>query len=70
MPLHEYECSECKKVGEILFMKASEVTDKLQCPCGGVAKKIMSRNRFKLKDGGVGWADSGYAGQKEPDMTI
>ncbi len=58
MPIYEYECSNCKRIHEVI-QKFSEEPLK-NCPiCGGEVKKLISQSSFILK--GSGWYVTDYA---------
>lgn len=61
MPLYEYQCNNCNKIYELLIQIKEK--DKVQyCPiCENQLEKIISKNAFKLKEGGVGWAKDKYS---------
>ena len=70
MPIYEYQvkegyegCDYCKDVFEV----TQKITDDQlkECPkCQSPLEKIVSKTSFKLKEGGVGWADTSYSGKK------
>jgi putative FmdB family regulatory protein len=62
MPLYEYECSKCKNKIELLE-KYSENTTKICSICGGLMKRIMSKNTFHLK--GNGWYITDYKNKEQ-----
>lgn len=54
--LYEFQCKSCQKVQERIF-KVSDCPANVSCPCGGVAKKILSRIAVHT-DGDVSWIPS------------
>lgn len=60
MAIYEYECITCHHRFENLTKKPTNKPKK--CPkCGDVSEKVISKSSFRLKEGGVGWADKGYS---------
>jgi len=61
--IYEYVCKKCSHVFEIMTTKPTDKKEK--CPkCHKVAERLISQSTFTLKDGGVGWAEKGYSGNK------
>ena len=54
--IYEYECCKCGKIIEIITNDYDK--EFIVCDCGYVAKRIMSKNTFKLR--GVGWSNDNY----------
>lgn len=46
MPIYEYKCDICAEITE---MFTSNSTRFIQCDCGGIARKIISKSSFKVK---------------------
>lgn len=60
MAIYEYKCTKCNHKFEVLTAKPTDKKDK--CPkCKATAIRLVSNSSFRLKDGGVGWADKGYS---------
>ena len=60
MALYEYECEPCDHKFTILTKAPTDKKEK--CPkCKKLANRLISNSTFRLKDGGVGWADKGYS---------
>jgi putative FmdB family regulatory protein len=60
MAIYEYECEKCHHQFETITKKPTNKIEK--CPkCGDASKRLISKSSFRLKDGGVGWADKGYS---------
>jgi len=60
MALYEYECKSCNHTFNVLTTAPTDQKEK--CPkCKKLAKRLISPSTFRLKDGGVGWADKGYS---------
>uniref|UniRef100_A0A6M3LNH6 Putative regulatory protein FmdB zinc ribbon domain-containing protein n=1 Tax=viral metagenome TaxID=1070528 RepID=A0A6M3LNH6_9ZZZZ len=47
MPLYEYHCGECDVVIQAEF-DIDGFPREIECSCGGIAKKIISRTSFNL----------------------
>lgn len=74
MPIYEYECDTCGKVSEKFYPIIPKVIPthldiNCQACSGKTARKIVSTPNFKLKEGGVGWAEDGYSGQN-PEKVV
>ena len=52
MPIYEYECSKCGRIGEVL-QKFSDKSLKKCKHCSGKLNKLISHSSFHLK--GTGW---------------
>ena len=68
MPIYEYECGRCKAIREEFFRSIPRVVPDViveECTCSPGAftqhMKIMSKNTFHLKGGGVGWGAGRYS---------
>ena len=60
MALYEYKCEKCNHEFEVLTPKPTD--KKERCPkCNAIAVRLISSGGFILKDGGCGWAESGYS---------
>jgi putative FmdB family regulatory protein len=46
MPLYEYNCDKCNKTIEVLVMKKED--EPVNCACGGVLSKLISKCSFKF----------------------
>jgi putative FmdB family regulatory protein len=57
MPLYEYECSQCRKVHEVM-QKFSDAPLSACPECQGPVTKLMSMSSFALK--GSGWYTTDY----------
>ncbi|MCK4336626.1 MAG: zinc ribbon domain-containing protein [Candidatus Aminicenantes bacterium] len=62
MPLHEYKCSECGVVFEVL-QKISDSPLKKCIKCGGPVNKLVSSPAIQFK--GSGWYVTDYALKKD-----
>jgi putative FmdB family regulatory protein len=62
MPLHEYKCSECGVVFEVL-QKVSDSPLKKCIKCGGPVNKLVSSPAIQFK--GSGWYVTDYALKKD-----
>ena len=62
MPLHEYKCSECGTVFEVL-QKVSDPPLKKCIKCGGPVNKLISSSSIQFK--GSGWYVTDYAPKKD-----
>jgi putative FmdB family regulatory protein len=60
MPIYEYECMQCGKIGEVL-QKFSDKPQKKCNHCSGKLQKLISHSSFHLK--GTGWYVTDYAGK-------
>ena len=60
MPIYEYQCMQCGKIGEVL-QKFSDKTLKKCTHCSGKLQKLISHSSFHLK--GTGWYVTDYAGK-------
>jgi putative FmdB family regulatory protein len=58
MPIHEFECEKCGKVEEVIFRVSDTLPSLVECRCGGMAKKIISR--VNLAIGGPSTGDNAY----------
>ena len=54
--LYEYQCPQCHAIQEKIF-KVSDFPELIECPCGGKAKKIISKSAV-FTDAKVIWMDS------------
>ena len=61
MPLYEYQCTECKRIVEVLHDKVNEPAPK----CHGEMVKLMSCSSFQLK--GTGWYKTDYQNKGKKD---
>ncbi|MBW1754399.1 MAG: zinc ribbon domain-containing protein [Deltaproteobacteria bacterium] len=66
MPIYEYECMQCGKIGEVL-QKFSDKTLKKCSHCSGKLQKLISHSSFHLK--GTGWYVTDYAGKSGNTST-
>lgn len=66
MPLYEYQCMQCGKIGEVL-QKFSEKPLKKCHHCSGKLQKLISHSSFHLK--GTGWYVTDYAGKSGNTST-
>jgi len=57
MPLYEYKCTKCETVIEKLQKFSDQPIKKCKI-CGGLMKRIISKNTFHLK--GNGWYVTDY----------
>ncbi len=60
MPIYEYQCMQCGKIGEVL-QKFSEKPLKKCNHCSGKLQKLISHSSFHLKV--TGWYVTDYAGK-------
>ena len=58
MPIYEYECTKCGKIGEVLQNFSDKPLTKCQS-CAGKLQKLISQSTFHLK--GTGWYATDYA---------
>ena len=58
MPIYEYECSQCKRVEEVLQSFSDKPLKKCK-HCSGKMHKLISHSSFHLK--GSGWYVTDYA---------
>ncbi|MDP2643589.1 MAG: zinc ribbon domain-containing protein [Desulfobacterales bacterium] len=65
MPIYEYECTKCGKIGEVIQCFSSRPLVKCS-HCSGKLHKLVSQSSFHLK--GSGWYATDYANkpQKTP----
>jgi putative FmdB family regulatory protein len=66
MPLHEYKCSECGTVFEVL-QKVNDPPLKKCIKCGGPVNKLISSSSIQFK--GAGWYVTDYALKKDRPTT-
>jgi len=66
MPLYEYQCTQCGKIGEVL-QKFSDKPLKKCNHCSGKLQKLISHSSFHLK--GTGWYVTDYAGKSGNTST-
>ncbi len=66
MPLYEYECSKCGRIGEVL-QKFSDKPLKKCKHCSGKLNKLISHSSFHLK--GTGWYVTDYANKSRNSAT-
>jgi len=59
MPIYEYQCTECKRIVEVL-----QRVDDPPPKCHGVMVRLISKSSFILK--GTGWYKTDYKDKKEP----
>ncbi|MCG2718869.1 MAG: zinc ribbon domain-containing protein [Nanoarchaeota archaeon] len=76
MPIYEYECQNCGYIHEAMYGMNKEpktlklehnnalkqLEEKVEEPCDGLLKKIISQSTFELK--GRGWYKDGYSKPK------
>lgn len=76
MPYYEFECEKCGYVIEKFYRSIPMVIpDKIVDECGctsfpRVFNKIMSKNTFHLKGGGVGWGAGRYSSAHEKGTDV
>ena len=66
MPIYEYQCMQCGKIGEVL-QKFSDKPLKKCNHCSGKLQKLISHSSFHLK--GTGWYVTDYAGKSGNTST-
>ena len=66
MPIYEYQCMQCGKIGEVL-QKFSDKPLKKCHHCSGKLQKLISHSSFHLK--GTGWYVTDYAGKSGNTST-
>ena len=66
MPIYEYECSKCGRIGEVL-QKFSDKSLKKCKHCSGKLNKLISHSSFHLK--GTGWYVTDYANKSRNSAT-
>lgn len=64
MPLHEYECSDCKKRFEVL-QKFSDEPIAVCIHCGGPVTRLLFPPAIQFK--GTGWYVTDYAKKSQPE---
>jgi putative FmdB family regulatory protein len=57
MPIYEYKCKKCRRTIEAWY-PVTHIPDRVKCPCGKMAKKVLSRNGAIHTDGDVKWLAS------------
>ncbi len=68
MPTYPYRCLGCGHEWEELA-KISDPPTKVCPKCGKKkAERLIGGGIFRLKDGGVGWADKSYAAKPKSKM--
>ncbi len=66
MPVYEYQCKDCGKIGEV-FQKISDPVCTVCSHCKGSLNKLISQSSFHLK--GSGWYVTDYGGAKTGSET-
>jgi len=66
MPIYEYECSKCGRIGEVL-QKFSDKPLKKCNHCSGKLHKLVSHSSFHLK--GTGWYVTDYTNNSRTSAT-
>jgi len=66
MPIYEYECSKCGRIGEVI-QKFSDKPLKKCKHCSGKLHKLVSHSSFHLK--GTGWYVTDYANKSRNYAT-
>ena len=66
MPIYEYECSKCGRIGEVLQKFSDRPLTKCKY-CSGKLHKLISHSSFHLK--GTGWYVTDYTNNSRNSAT-
>lgn len=60
-PLYDFDCESCGTTVELLLDREVDAPPCTCCDGNLIRREVQSGSTFHLKEGGCGWADTGYS---------